>query len=69
MDTFSGEETLSFSILPPISKGANSGKKEFAPFGANSFLQEFTLVLRASSSEKAKRSHKVVLLRKNDVNA
>ena len=40
MDSVSGEATLLFSFLPPISMEAYSKMKEFAPLGAHSFLLE-----------------------------
>ena len=38
MGTLSGETTLLFLFLPPLSTGVNSLRKELAVIGANSFL-------------------------------
>ena len=46
MGVYSGEATLPYSFLTPFLGMVNSLRKEFAPLGANSLLQELTLLER-----------------------
>ena len=47
MGTLSREATLSFSRSLPFPVWVNSSRKEFAPIGANSFLEELTPFMKA----------------------
>ena len=59
--TFRGRSSIIFLSLPPYSLGANSERKEFAPLGENSFLEEWTLLGRLHSQEKKTGVHVVPL--------
>ena len=42
-------------LLHPLSMGMNSERKEFAPFGANSFLSEYIPFGRVYESTKVRK--------------
>ena len=53
MDILSGETILLFSLfLHPLLKGVCFSREEFAPLGANSFLEEWALFEELHPPEK-----------------
>ena len=68
MGTCSGGATLQFSVFLAFQIGVNSDRKEFAPTGANSFLEELTLFWKSFVAQGSKQKvAKVIYLCKNSV--